>query len=190
MTPTMTPHLIRNTAMACAAAVALLTTGCHVSEPYPPTPSTTAAQALDQLESLPSLEETKTQVENVVAEIQDAAKRLLPALEWQSRNGESGANCMAPYEQTDGKSLYLPDEVATGADISEADWVTILAAAKASAAKLGATDEQIMQDGPSNHDVGFYGPAGTFIKIGYQGNLGISAFTGCRLPQDKKKPKS
>jgi hypothetical protein len=68
--------------------------------------------------------------------------------------------------------------------------VTILAAAKVSAAKLGATDEQVMQDGPANHDVGFYGPAGTFIKIGYQGNLGISAFTGCRLPQDKKKPTS
>jgi hypothetical protein len=80
--------------------------------------------------------------------------------------------------------------VATGADISEADWVTILAAAKVSAAKLGATDEQVMQDGPSNHDVGFLGPAGTFIKIGYQGNLCISAFTGCRLPQDKKKPQS
>ncbi len=64
MTPTMTPHLAR-TAIACAAAVALLTTGCHVSEPYPPTPSTKAADALEQLESLPSLEETKTQVQNV-----------------------------------------------------------------------------------------------------------------------------
>jgi hypothetical protein len=161
-----------------------------VPDPYPATPSTEAAKALEQLESLPSLEETKTQVEAAMAEIKDAANRLLPALQWSSLNGESGANCSTPYEQSDGKSLYLPDAVASGADVSESDWVTILAAAKASAAKLGATDAQVMQDGPRNHDVGFYSPTGTFIKIGYQGNLGISGYTGCRLPQDKKKPLS
>jgi hypothetical protein len=186
----MTPHQIRNTAMASVAAVALLTTGCHVSEPYPPTPSTAAAQALEQLESLPSLEETKTQVENVVAEIKDAANRVVPSLKWQSLHGETAGNCEAPYEQTDGKRLFLPDQVASGADVSEADWATILAAAKAAAAKLGATEEQAMKDGPSNHDVGFYGPTGIFIKLGYQGNLVVSSYTGCRLPQDKKKPTS
>lgn len=61
------------------------------------------------------------QVENVVAEIQAAASQVVPSLESQSRNGESGANCMAPYEQTDGKSLYWSNKVAAGADISEAD---------------------------------------------------------------------
>jgi hypothetical protein len=63
---------------------------------------------------------------------------------------------MASYEQTDEKSLYLPDAVAAGADISGLDCATILAAAKASAAKLGAIVEQIMQGGQFNHDVGFY----------------------------------
>ena len=159
-----------------------------MSEPHPPTPSTDAAQALEQLQSLPSLEDTRTQIENVIAEIKDAANELVPSLRWQSLNGESGANCAAPYEQSDGKSLYLPDAVAHGADISESDWGTILAAAKTAAAKIGATDVQVMQDGPRRHDVGFYGPTGTFIKIGYQGNLGISSYTGCRLPQDEKKP--
>lgn len=48
-------------------------------------------QALDQLESLPSLEGAKAQVKNVVAESKDAARRVLPSLEWQSRNAESGA---------------------------------------------------------------------------------------------------
>lgn len=177
-------------ATVCFAALALLSTGCNVSDPYPPTPSTKAAQALDELESLPSLEETRTQVESAVAEIKDAATRLIPSLEWQSLHGETSGNCESPYEQSDGERLFLPDQVASGADVSEGDWATILAAAKASAAKLGATDEQVMQDGPSKHDVGFYGPTGLFIKIGYKGSLGISAFTGCRLPQDKKKPKS
>ncbi|OBB34779.1 LppA family lipoprotein [Mycobacterium sp. 852002-51961_SCH5331710] len=59
-------------------------------------------------------------------------------------------------------------------------------AAKESAQKIGATDMQVMQDQPGNHDVWFSGPGGIFIKIGYRGNLVVSGYTGCRLPRDKK----
>jgi hypothetical protein len=186
----MSRTTIRDIALTSAVAFALLTTGCNVPEPYPATPSTAAAQALEELQALPSLEETKTQVENVVAEIKAAANRLVPSLSWQSLHGETPGNCKAPYEQTDGKRLFLPDEVAAGANISEADWATILAAAKSSAEKLDATDVQVMQDGPRNHDVGFYGPTGIFIKVGYQGNLTVAGYTGCRLPEGKMKPRS
>lgn len=185
----MTSTTIRAVALTCAA-LALLTTGCTVPDPYPATPSTDTAQALEQLESLPSLEETKSQVENAVSEIKAAANRAVPSLEWQSLHGETAGNCQAPYEQTDGNRLFLPDAVAVRAEISESDWATILAAAKASAAKLGATEEQVMQDGPRNHDVGFYGPTGMFIKVGYKGNLSVAGYTGCRLPEAKKKPVS
>lgn len=58
--------------------------------------------------------------------------------------------------------------------------------ARAAVAKLGATDIQTMHDQPGNHDVGFYGPARLFIKLGYQGNLGISSYTGCRLPVERR----
>ncbi len=177
---------VRCAAAASVAALTLLTTGCHVYQPDPPTPSTAAAQALDQLKSLPSLEDTKIQVQAVVNEIKDAVNRLVPNLEWSSLNGETAGNCQAPFEQTDGKRLFLPDEVAPGADVSENDWAAILAAAKTAAAKLGATDIQVMQDGPRNHDVGFYGPTGIFIKVGYQGNLTIASYTGCRLPTAAK----
>ena len=43
-----------------------------------------------------------------------------------------------------------------------------------------------MQNQPGFHDVGFYGPAGLFIKVAYHGNLVISGYTGRRLPRDKK----
>ncbi|MCV7420506.1 hypothetical protein H7K45_08135 [Mycobacterium yunnanensis] len=157
-----------------------------MSQPDPPTPTTTAAQALDQLKSLPSLEDTKTQLQGVVDEIKDAANRVVPDLGWQTLHGETAGNCQAPFEQTDGKRLFLPDEVAPGADVSEEDWAAILSAARAAAAKLDATDVQVMQDGPRNHDVGFYGPTGIFVKVGYQGNLTIASYTGCRLPNSAK----
>nr|CRL73386.1 hypothetical protein CPGR_02708 [Mycolicibacterium malmesburyense] len=33
---------------------------------------------------------------------------------------------------------------------------------------------------------GFTGPAGLSVKVAYKGNLVISGFAGCRLPQGKR----
>ncbi|BCP12373.1 hypothetical protein MINTM020_44710 [Mycobacterium paraintracellulare] len=98
----------------------------------------------------------------------------------------SGLGCQKPYEQTDGRAYFLPDEVAANVPVSEQQWAAIQEAAKEAAAKIDATDIQVMHDNPGNHDVGFYGPTGIFIKVGYRGNLVVSGYTGCRLPRDKK----
>jgi hypothetical protein len=110
---------------------------------------------------------------------------LVPTLNFLSVHGESEGNCEAPFEQTDGKRLFLPDEVASG-NVSEADWSAILATAKEAAAKLGATDVQVMKDQPGNHDVWFQGPTGAFVKVAYHGNFVVSGYTGCRLPAAEK----
>jgi len=39
---------------------------------------------------------------------------------------------------------------------------------------------------PGKHDVWFSCPAGVFIKFSYKGNMVVSGYTGCRLPQNKK----
>ncbi|WP_445169291.1 LppA family lipoprotein [Mycolicibacterium sp. Dal123E01] len=155
-----------------------------MAKPYEPTPSTAATKALTDLKTLPSLQDTQTQVQGAVNEISSAVTALIPAAHFEDLHGGATDKCEQPYEQTGGKRYFLPDRVAANIAVSEADWDKILQAAKASAAKLGATDIQTMQDQPGNHNVGFYGPAGLFIKVGYQGNLGISGYTGCRLPAE------
>ncbi|MBS4730124.1 hypothetical protein MSM1_17895 [Mycobacterium sp. SM1] len=62
----------------------------------------------------------------------------------------------------------------------------ILEAAKEAAAKLDATESQVMQDKPGDHDVRLYGPARISIGIGFQKSLVVTGYTGCRLPRDKK----
>lgn len=119
-------------------------------------------------------------------EITAAAKQLIPSIVWETLDEGDGGNCERPYEQTDGKRYFLPDAVARDVTVSEQAWAKLEEAAKAAAAKLDATEIQVMQDQPGNHDVGFYGPTGLFIKVGYRGNLVVSGYTGCRLPQDKK----
>nr|WP_221218799.1 MULTISPECIES: LppA family lipoprotein [unclassified Mycolicibacterium] len=171
--------------VATVLATILTATGCHVAKPYEPTPSTDTTKAVTDLTALPSFEDTQTQAQAAVNEIASAVTALIPAAHFEDLHGGTTDNCERPYEQTGGKRYFLPDRVAANVAVSEGDWVKIQQAAKTVAAKLGATDIQTMQDQPGHHDVGFYGPAGLFVKVGYQGNLGISGYTGCRLPADK-----
>ncbi len=153
---------------------------------YAPTPPTEAAKAHEVLKALPSLEDTRTQLQAVLNEITTAATQLNPSITWKTADNADSGNCPAPYETTDGKSAYLPNAIAANISITENDWDTILTSAKKSAARLGATEVQVFQDSPGKHDVGLYGPAGIFVKIGYSGNLVVSGYTGCRLPAGKK----
>src|SRR5258707_6036692 len=73
---------------AVVVAIAITTTGCHVSQPNPPTPSTEATKALDQLKSLPSLEDTTTQVQAAIDEITTVASKVIPGIVWQRRYGQ------------------------------------------------------------------------------------------------------
>ena len=61
----------------------------------------------------------------------------------------------------------------------------LLVVAKEAAATIGATKVQTMKDEPRNH-VWFTGPAGVFIKFSYKGNMVVSGYTGCRLPEAKR----
>lgn len=184
----MTFHRFRSPLSACAAALLVLATGCDVSDPYLPTPSTEAVQALDQLESLPSLEGTKLQVQAAIDEITAAATDVIPGIVWMPATNAGEGNCEAPYEQTDGRRAFLPNQVAERVSVSEDQWKQLLQVTESAAAKLDATDVQVMQDQPGHHDVWFTGPAGVFIKFSYKGNMVVSGYTGCRLPEGKRSP--
>ncbi|ORW02542.1 LppA family lipoprotein [Mycobacterium kyorinense] len=158
-----------------------------MKQPYEPTPPTDAATALEVLKSLPSFEDTQAQVQAAIDQIKAAASQLIPSIIWETPSEGSSENCQRrPYDQADAQGYFLPHAVAVGVPVSEQQWTKIQEAAKESAAKLDATEVQVMKDQPGNHDVGYYGPTGLFIKVSYGGNLVVSGYTGCRLPRDKK----
>jgi hypothetical protein len=183
---TTPPQLRRlRSLISSLAAIALAATGCHVTGPYEPTPPNDAASALQTLQSLPSLEDTQRQVQAVMDDVKSAAAQFVPAITWISPHAGSGLGCQKPYEQTEGKGYILPDEIAVDVPVSEEQWSQIQDAAKKAAVSLEANEIQVMQNQPGFHDVGFYGPAGLFIKVAYHGNLVVSGYTGCRLPHEK-----
>lgn len=170
--------------LSALTAVALIATGCDMTGPYEPTPPTVADEAAQLLESLPSLEETQRQVRAAVEDIKAAVGRIIPGVTWRSNQDASGlrSQCPKPYDQSKGEYFTLPNEIAVMVQISESQWSQIQQAATEAAAKVEATEIQVMRNEPGIHDVGFYGPGGLFIKVGYHGNLVISGDTGCRLP--------
>lgn len=157
-----------------------------MSQPYEPTPTGVAAEALEVVKSLPSFEDTQTQVQAAMTEIAGAASQLIPSIVWETPHEGSGIGCERPYEQTGGRGYFLPILAANHVTVSEQDWSAILAAAKNAAARLGATDSQVMRDQPGDHDVRFYGPAGISIGVGFQNSLVVTGYTGCRLPRDSR----
>jgi hypothetical protein len=171
---------------ATVVATALAAAGCHVYQPNPHTPPDQSAKALEELRALPSLEDTQAQVQAAMDEITTAASAAMPGALWVTDTNADTNTCEPPYDETDGKSYFLPNRIAENVTVSEQNWADILLVAKDSAAKIGATDVQVMKDQPGNHDVWFSGKTGIFIKVSYQGNLVVAGHTGCRLPRDKK----
>ncbi len=167
-----------------AITIALSASGCHVNGPYDPTPPTEAAKALQALKSLPSLEDEQAKLQAVIDQIASAASALVPGITWTTDNDTSSAECDHPYDQSPGVSRYLPDRIAADVAISEQQWAEIQHAAQQAAAALQATESQVMRDSPGSHDIGFYGPAGLFVKVSYRGNLVVAGYTGCRLPRE------
>ncbi|OBI81120.1 LppA family lipoprotein [Mycobacterium sp. E740] len=159
-----------------------------MNQPDQPTPSTDAAHAAEELRALPSFEETTSKLDSALNSITAAASQRVGSIVWVNGTNEDTGSCPAPYDKSDGMSAYLPNRIAENVVVSEDDWRHVLGVAKDSAATVGATDVQTLKDGPRNHDVWFTGTAGVFIKVSYKGNLVVSGYTGCRLPQGKGAP--
>ncbi len=170
---------------ALCAALLLTATACTMTHPGSPQP-TASADINDQLMAWPSLEETKRQLQAAVDEISTAASTIVPGIRFTDYYGESGLKCDGPYADTAARARYLPDRAGEGAAVSEDQWAKVRDVAKAAAAKVGATDVQVMKDSPGDHDVWFTGPGGISIKLASRANLVISGYTGCRLLEEDR----
>ncbi len=173
------------------AALAVALTGCGMPSSDKPgsnkrTSPETTAMALEQLQGLPSLEDTTAAVRAAVDRIAAEAARVVPGLRWEDLHGESTDRCEHPYDQTAGQRTYLPDRVARNVAVSAQQWAQIEAAARRAAETAGAPTVQLLPHPPGSREINFVGQAGMSISVGYQGNLAISAYIGCRLPASEK----
>lgn len=172
-------------AITCLALIALLATGCHVTNPYKPTDAGHASQAADALKTLPSLEETHTQVQSAIEKLGQQITAIAPSVTWEWRRTDSRAGCKPPYEQTDGQLILLRNYV-SASPIPEQNWKQAFELAQQAASSLGATELTVFKDNPNNHDLQFTSDTGTTLRVGSQAAALITGSTGCRLPNKYK----
>ena len=130
--------------------------------------------------------ETKRKLRSAMDEIVTATTKIVPGMRFRELDVESATTCDPPFENSSGRAVYLPNRVGDGAVFTDKQWAKIGAAARAAAAKIGATGFEAVKAGPGVRDVWFLGPARMSIKMAYQKNMVISAYTGCRLAGEKK----
>ncbi|WP_100483797.1 LppA family lipoprotein [Mycobacteroides abscessus] len=152
---------------------------------YAPTPQTEAAKALEELKTLPSLEDTEARVQAAVDEIIAATTQLVPGVKWRKFDDRTIGNCEPPYDQSAGKRVFLPKYVSE-VPVPEENWHQVYEIARKEAAEIGATKSDALQDIPGKHDFRFYNDTGTAIRIGSQKTAMVAGYTGCRLPAAKK----
>lgn len=194
-------------AVACVAlaVTALTATSCaqveNLLELPEATPPDRTAQAIEQLQALPSLEETKAEMQSALDEIIAEVGRDIPGIVWEPATtiGYETA-CAPPYEQTGGSRYRFPSHQARG-EILQKDWDVFMKAAYPIGAKIGAVE---VDGWSSEHaaptpsgvdsaadakvgpgDVTFEGPAHMVFTFrteqGDESNLWIGGATGCRL---------
>lgn len=176
--------------LALCAAVPAVAAGCGSApnEAAPPTSAsaTSAAPQPVDLGTLPTLEQTRKDLRSATDAIIKEAKKIEPGLRWRDLDVESATSCDPPFDTTAGRAVYLPNRVGDGAPLSDKQWAKIEGAARAAAGKIGAKGFEAVRAAPGDHDVWLLGPARMSIKLAYQRNLVISAYTGCRLEGEKK----
>ncbi|MGE2833891.1 LppA family lipoprotein [Mycobacterium sp. SMC-4] len=179
MTPAMTR---RQGGIACAVLVfALIATGCRITDPYQPTAPDDAAKAADTLTTLPSLEDTRTQVEAAIVTLGQQITAIAPTANWEWQREYSRAGCLPPFEQSDGEVILMPKYVSS-TPIREQHWQQAYDLAVEAAHSIGADNLTVFKDNPNDHDVQFTSDTGTTLRFGSQAAALITGSTGCRLP--------
>lgn len=182
----MNRNRFRHNITGCLVAIIFTTiTGCHVNNPDSPTPTTEAAKALEELKSLPTLEDTNEKLASSIQELGAKISAIVPSVTWHWQDEPQQIGCGKPFEQSDGKVILMPFYV-SDVSIPESHWNEVLAAAKETAASIDAPKLDVIHDAPNNHDVRFSNETGTAIGLTSQANTVISGYTGCRLPAAKK----
>jgi hypothetical protein len=91
--------------VTAVAAIALAVGGCHVNQPYQSTPPTVADKALEVLKSLPSFEDTQSQVQAAIGQITAAASQLIPTINWETLNRAQASAVSDPTNKPTGRDI-------------------------------------------------------------------------------------
>jgi len=186
MTPHRQPSRRQLVGVLGCAAIVLATTGCHVTKnPYQPTDPPDATKAVEQLKSLPSLEDTRAKLAATIEQVGQQISVIAVQVTWSWRREDSRGGCVAPFEQSQGQEILLASYV-SDVPIPEQHWQQARDVVAHAAEQLGLTSATVFKDAPNDHDVQFSSDSGTVLRLASQKAALLTGNTGCRLPAKER----
>ncbi|MCV7224533.1 LppA family lipoprotein [Mycolicibacterium komossense] len=155
-----------------------------MGNPYKPTDPTQASQAAASLTSMPTLEDTESQMRSTIEQVGQQISAINPAIKWAWTREDTRVGCNPPYEQSDGQEIVMGSYV-SDVPIPEQNWQQAHDIAQKAATTLGNTTVSVFKDAPNDHDIQFSTSTGTTLRLGSQKAALITGSTGCRLPANK-----
>lgn len=160
--------------------------GSNLDDPDHPVTKDEIAHAEAMMRQLPSVEATEQQLAATLRQIADAAKAIVPELDWRidADRGIGTLGCPSPYLETDGVSMTT-DRLISSVPIADSQWASVLNIARDIAAQNGITSLTVRADVPGRHDVVLHSPDnGNEIKLGTYKAALITGSTGCRYREE------
>jgi len=149
--------------------------------PYQPTEPADAAKAVEQLKSLPTLEDTRAKLVTTIEKVGQQISVVAVEVTWSWRREESRGGCMAPFEQSQGQEILLNSYV-SDVPIPDQHWQQAYDAVAGAARQLGLSGATVFKDAPNDHDVQFSSDSGMVLRLASQKAALLTGNTGCRLP--------
>jgi len=174
----MTNRLARLSSVTVALAAVLLATGCDRSEPE--SPIVNQGGPVIDIAQLPDIEQTTTQMVDLMERVSREVTRLVPAAEpWEWARDQQGFSCKQESTGREGVKRYLRSLTSQHA-LTDAEWELVFPAVKQLASEAGLTEIAAPQNQPGNHDVQITSDDGRTLIFGSRKATLISADIGCR----------
>jgi hypothetical protein len=175
-------HYFKQT-VACLAA-ALLAVGCGGGDDGYDSPLLNEDVPVVDIADLPDIEQTKTQMLDLIERVRAEVVRLVPESEpWWWNRDESRSGCTQKITGLKGVSVHTRNLVS---DISFTDeqWSLVYPAVQRLAAEAGLTRISAWANSSRNRDIRFHSDDGRTLVFGSEKASLIAGSIACRRPAD------
>lgn len=167
-------------AVALAALTALLmASGCGSGDGDSPIINEDASVV--DIEQLPDIDATTTQMLDLIEQVRQEVTRLVPATDpWEWTRDQQGFSCVQEKTGSKGVGRDLRNLVSQYA-FSDAEWDQVFPAVRELAAQSGLKTVAAPQDSVGNHDARFSSDDGRTLVFGSRKATVVTGKIACRL---------
>lgn len=175
------PRVNRAAVVLAVLTTVLMASGC--GSPDRESPIINEDVPVVDIAQLPDIEQTTTQMLDLIERVRQEVTRLVPATEpWEWTRDQQGFSCVQEKTGREGVGRDLRNLVSQYA-FSDPEWELVFPAVRQLAAEAGLNNIAAPQNSPGNHDARFSSDDGRTLVFGSRKAVVMTAKIACRLSE-------